>query len=159
MNINLAEVHVDGKNIAVLTHLNTQEILENGISSSVIIGHYESTPYKDELKFDKASGFTPNKNYHTTINGFCEKILAKDPSTLEEAEGIENGWLYIIDQRTPTPETTVPPEDIIGAFIIEDGKIKEFKSNNNHRIVTNNGVTNFGRDKEEQYLSYLLKLR
>ncbi len=54
-----------------------------------------------------------------------------------------NGWLYLLDARTPTPTGEVPPEDILGAFRVEDGALlaETYKPNHNHRILGKNGIS------------------
>src|SRR5262249_21366909 len=43
--------------------------------------------------------------HRTIVNGFAEEALRQ-----------QDGWIYILDGRTPTPQGAVPPEDISGAF-------------------------------------------
>jgi hypothetical protein len=45
------------------------------------------------------------------------------PGLIAEAQRQGNGWIYIIDQRTPDPKGRIPPEDIVGGFAVEGGQI------------------------------------
>jgi hypothetical protein len=54
-----------------------------------------------------------------------------------------DGWVYIIDLRTPDgPQGRVPPEDIIGAFEVQLGQIKAeaYQPFPAHRVYTRNGL-------------------
>src|SRR5262249_46486291 len=56
---------------------------------------------------------------------FLHAVIARhgpdQPGCRAEAKRLGEGWVYVIDQRTPTPEGPVPPEDIIGAFEVHGG--------------------------------------
>lgn len=56
-----------------------------------------------------------------------------------EAQRQQNGFVYILDKRTPTPDGRVPPEDIIGAFAIEAGEMISFSTSPNYRVPTATG--------------------
>src|SRR5262245_37518861 len=58
---------------------------------------------------------------------FLQSVIARHapqlPRFLAEAQRIENGWVYVIDQRTLNPDGAIPPEDIFGGFAVEAGKV------------------------------------
>jgi hypothetical protein len=58
-----------------------------------------------------------------------------------EAEVQGNGYVYLLDGRTPTPGGRVPPEDIIGAFEVrEDALVTgSYRHNPQHRLFTTAG--------------------
>jgi hypothetical protein len=58
-----------------------------------------------------------------------------------EAARLGEGWVYIIDQRTPTPQGPVPPEDIIGAFEVKGGEVLpgSYRASSKHMILSPNG--------------------
>jgi hypothetical protein len=66
-----------------------------------------------------------------------------DPELREAAQEQRDGWVYIIDLRTPEgPGGRVPPEDIIGAFEVQDGQIvaDSYQASSTHRVYTNDGM-------------------
>jgi hypothetical protein len=77
---------------------------------------------------------------------FLHRVIAEYAPTLPEmqAEAMwqENGWIYLIDARTPTPQGEVPPEDILGAFEVRDEEIVpgSYQRSSKHRIVTERGL-------------------
>ena len=58
-----------------------------------------------------------------------------------EAEVQGNGYVYLLDGRTPTPGGRVPPEDIIGAFEVREGALVtgSYQHNPRHRLFTTAG--------------------
>lgn len=76
---------------------------------------------------------------------FLHEVIARNgptqPGVLAEAKRLGNGFVVVVDRRTPTPEGPVPPEDIIGFFKIDSGKVVEgsYQRSPNHRILSANG--------------------
>jgi len=58
-----------------------------------------------------------------------------------EAEIQGDGYVYLLDGRTPDPGGRVPPQDIVGAFEVRDGAlvIGSYRHNPQHRLFTTAG--------------------
>lgn len=58
-----------------------------------------------------------------------------------EAEVQGDGYVYLLDGRTPDPGGRVPPQDIIGAFEVRDGALVtgSYRHNPQHRLFTTAG--------------------
>src|SRR6185295_5805288 len=67
------------------------------------------------------------------------KHCAGCPGLIAETQRQQNGFVYILDKRTPTPDDGVPPEDIVGGVEIQDGQMIRFHGSPNYRILTANG--------------------
>jgi hypothetical protein len=52
-----------------------------------------------------------------------------------------DGYVYLIDARTPQPDGQVPPVDIIGALKVEAGRLvaASYRPNPNHQLLTKDG--------------------
>ena len=84
-----------------------------------------------------------------TTNSVFTKFLAfviarhgpEQPGLVAEARRIGNGHAVLVDQRTPTPQGPVPPEDILGVFSVKDGIVVpgSYMASPNHRLLTSNG--------------------
>jgi len=63
------------------------------------------------------------------------------PGLIAEARRQSDGWVYVIDQRTRTPQGAVPPEDIIGAFEVRGGQVvpDSYRPFPSHIILTGDG--------------------
>ena len=64
------------------------------------------------------------------------------PEYQAEAKLVGTGFVYIVDQRTPTTSGPLPPEDIIGAFDARDGEVVlgSYRANPRYRIYSDNGL-------------------
>ena len=98
---------------------------------------------KLEGNSDRPEGFIENPAF----SDFLHDVLKFKASTLESvrlsAERQQEGYLYIIDLRTPEGIMgNVPPEDIIGALKVSKGLIVEgeYFRNQSHKIYTSNGL-------------------
>lgn len=76
-----------------------------------------------------------------------------------EARRQREGWVYLIDQRTLTPEGAVPPEDIVGAFEVEDGQVVpgSYRAIPEHVILSSDGFFRIGAELEACLLEELAK--
>src|SRR5262245_29225802 len=95
----------------VLSLLTPEEVQSlGGLPGEAILGVYAGST-------DSLETFRPNR----TFIDFLHRVIADHGScSAELAEGARqqrNGWLYVIDPRTPEgPNGNVGPEDIVGAF-------------------------------------------
>jgi hypothetical protein len=73
---------------------------------------------------------------------FMHSVIARRgpelPGLVAAARRQGDGWVYIIDQRTPTPQGAVPPEDIVGAFEVKGGQVVpgSYRPSSNHMILS-----------------------
>ena len=53
-----------------------------------------------------------------------------------------DGWIYIIDARTPAPQGDVPPEDVMGGFEVRGGRLvpDSYTGNPSHQIISERGL-------------------
>lgn len=59
------------------------------------------------------------------------------------AQAQHDGWVYVIDLRTPEgPDGRVPNEDIIGAFEVRNGRVvpDSYHANDAYRVFAANGL-------------------
>lgn len=96
-----------------------------------------------EGELTKPINFKVNKKFvdfmHQTINEKAPSLQSMKKAAIEQG----HGYIYIIDFRTPDGIMgNVSPEDIIGAFKVEDGKIvtNSYQENDKHQIFTKNGL-------------------
>lgn len=92
---------------------------------------------------------------------FLHQVIAKHgpglSSLTAEAQRLGEGWVYIVDQRTPALQGHIPPEDIIGVFAAKAGQIvaDSYRSNPNHRIMTVHGFFRLGAELQVHLLQEL----
>jgi hypothetical protein len=95
---------------------------------------------------------------------FMHSVIARRdpelPSLIAEAKRQGEGWVYVIDQRTPTPRGAVPPEDILGAFAVKNGQVVpgSYVPSHKHHILSPRGFVCLGAELEACLLEELTKL-
>jgi len=105
-----------------------------GLSSEAIIGEFTSGP---ETQTPEA--FLQNPKFIEFMAYVIGKHSSTCPELIAETQRQQNGFVYILDKRTPTPDDRVPPEDIIGCVEIENGQMLRFHGSPNYRILTDDG--------------------
>lgn len=121
----------------VISLLKPREVEQlGGLSPIAICGSFQDETMDPEK-------FLVNKEFvqfmHNIIGNKGSELL----SLKEAAQKQRNGYLYIIDLRTPGGVMgNVPTEDIIGAFKVEDKKLvtNSYWRNESHKIYTKNGL-------------------
>ena len=115
-----------------------------GLVSEAIVGVLSRLLEDDERITPDV--FTRNSVFVEFMHEVIVRHAPKDPTFQAEARRQGNGWIYIIDQRTPDPAGTVPPEDIVGSFQIANGKVipESYQSNPKHLILSSKGFFDLG---------------
>lgn len=155
LKINIIETTVDGIDKSYCTYIPHEHVFKHGLIGSVIVGEVEKS---DSGEIDLQNNFKANSLFKKTIFDFVEKVVVSDPLLIKSAKEQDEGWLYVIDQRTPTPNGEVPPFDIIGTFEVIDGVLDSFNSNENYQIRSINGFTDFGVTLNTKMNDFLLAL-
>ena len=86
------------------------------------------------------------------------------PKSAEFVAAVErqrDGWVYVLDARTPTPQGTVPSEDIIGAFEVQAGEVvpNSYRGFPEHRVFTERGLVQLTPFLHERFFFELTQLR
>lgn len=88
-------------------------------------------------------GFRPNPRFVALMHEVIRTAASSDPGLSAAARAQGDGWVYVIDLRTPEgPQGNIPPEDIIGAFEVRQGELvpDSYRANDGHRVFTENGL-------------------
>jgi hypothetical protein len=130
-------IKVNNKRQQVVSFLTPEEINDRGLPSASILGTL-SESNSQNINLDN---FVPNPNFIDFLHGIIAKVAPDSPSLQAEAQQQKNGWIYIIDARCISQEKSILPEDIIGAFELQEGQIiiESYQRNDNHLIFSQNG--------------------
>ena len=87
------------------------------------------------------SNFARNSVFVRFLHELIARRAPSLPTLQQAAKRQVSGAVYVIDRRTRTPDGSVPPEDIIGAFTVNEGRIvaDSYQPNRHHRILSENG--------------------
>ncbi|MEO5890525.1 MAG: hypothetical protein ABIQ31_09745 [Ferruginibacter sp.] len=139
----------------ILSLLTPEEVSKAGkLSPEVICGMFES-------KEPDPAFFRENKIFVDFMHYIIETKGNELPSLNEAAKDQKNGYLYLVDFRTPEGIMgNVPPEDIIGAFTVENGEIVQnsYQQNTAHKIYTKNGLVKLPPGLHELFIEALIKI-
>jgi hypothetical protein len=111
-----------------------------GASGEAIVGTLPRSN-SDHHGSISADGFVPNEEFSRFLHQVVAEHAPCSAALQAEAERIGNGWVYLVDRRTPTPEGPVPPEDIIGGFQVTGGRAVpgSYVAGKSHRLLTERG--------------------
>jgi hypothetical protein len=130
-------IKVNNKRQQVVSFLTPEEINDRDLPSASILG----TLLESNSQNINLDNFVPNPNFIDFLHSIIAKFAPDTPGINAEAKRQKNGWIYLIDARHNRLEENVFPEDIIGAFEVNEGEIKaeSYQRNNNHLIFSQNG--------------------
>ena len=89
------------------------------------------------------ANFRPNRVFIDFMHQFIASAGPSDSSLRSAARAQRDGYVYVIDLRTPEgPQGRVPPEDIVGGFKVEEGilVVGGYWANPAHKVYTKNGL-------------------
>jgi hypothetical protein len=116
-------------------------VLARGLPSEAIVGQLLGRP---EVR---AAALRPDEiQVNRRFVDFLHRVVARHAPSLSDfrsaARQHRDGWLYIIDARTPTPQGKVPPQDILGAFEVQEGRLVEdsYQPSPAYQVVSERGL-------------------
>jgi hypothetical protein len=111
----------------------------HGLAGEVIAGF--CTRLMQQGEKISAETFRPNRPFIDLLHEVIANAAPADPALQAAARQQQTGWVYILDARTPTPQGTVPPHDIMGAFEVRNGAIVagSYSANQKHRLFSDDG--------------------
>ena len=134
--VSIFVVDIKGEKHNCVSFLSPEEAFKSGLAEEVIIGTVDST-----LSLTPAH-FRSNPAFRKVLHQVIARVGAGLPELQREAKAQGEGVLYIIDARVKDPDGKIEPEDILGAFRVVGGTIspETYQMNENHRIVSENGL-------------------
>lgn len=104
-----------------------------------IVGQFELIDGQPNLS---PEAFARGKEFAELMHMTIAKYGPELPGLAEAANGRDEGYVYVIDGRTPTPQGDVPARDIIGSFRIVGGRIAEAEYTRfpEHRLFSEDGI-------------------
>lgn len=138
-----------------ITCLSHEHIFQHGLAAEAIIG-----VLLQPLKTGEAitpSDFARNRVFVEFMQTVIARRAPELPGFIAEAKRQGEGWIYVVDQRTPTPQGAVPPEDIVGAFQIRNGQVVSgsYQASSRHVILSEHGFFRLGSELQPCLLEEL----
>lgn len=125
----------------VLTPIPSDMMFKQGLVPEAIVG-----VLRQLSNIEGDGGFTPKDFVRNRVFAdLLHRVVADHaPELIEyqaQAKKQREGWVYVIDGRTPAPKGLIPARDILGAFAVREGAItpNSYVRNDQHFLYTQDG--------------------
>ena len=125
-----------------------------GLPTEAVIGELVDGP--DHFEHEH---FVQNDVFVTFLHHVIAKHVYACPGLVAEGQRQRNGYVYLIDSRTPTPDGAVPPEDIIGVVEVEDGQLHSYRGSPKYQLFAQSGLISLDPWLEERLIDDLQALQ
>jgi hypothetical protein len=129
-----------------VTLLTLDHVFSRGLAPEAIVGELSRLLTAGESITPEI--FARNRVFVEFLHAVIARRGPSLPGLIAEARRQGEGWVYLIDGRTRTPNGAVPPEDIIGAFEVRGGEIVpgSYWASPRHRILSPDGFFQLAAD-------------
>lgn len=127
----------------VYTFLPMEEVRRlGGIPPQAVVGLVDRRALRGGATRLTPETFRPNQVFREFLHDVLSDCLPRTEGIRAEARRLGDGYVYVIDGRTPDPTGDVPSHDIIGAVEARGGEVVpgSYQANPDHRIVTEDGL-------------------
>jgi hypothetical protein len=126
--------------LAALPH---DVVFRAGLPWQAVVG--EALMGAKDVMADRPEGlqyerFKANPEFARFLHWVLAKHAPRCPSIVLEAGRQRNGYVYIVDMRTPTPAGPVPPSDIIGAVEVQNGEVTSYQGSPQYEPFGRSGL-------------------
>jgi hypothetical protein len=142
-----------------LSLLPADHVSKYGLAPQAIIGQLVGDGATDEPLTPES--FVANHEFHEFLHGVVARYGPAVPELADEARQLRDGWIYVVDHRTPTPGGRVRPEDVIGGFEVRAGAVvaHSYQPIPAHQLMTERGFFDLGAELQERLVFELEQLR
>lgn len=140
----------------VVSIVHPDVVFEHGLCTEAIMGGLRADPTADQPQI------TPERfQENAAFVAFLRELIA---AHIFDIEGLQlagrqqrEGYVYLIDARTPQPEGQIPPVGVIGGINVQGGTLVpgSYQHNPNHRLLTENGLFRLPAELESVLLDEL----
>jgi hypothetical protein len=150
MNCNVLLLQNGPNEIHLLSPFTKEELKNVQSRSELFIGQLN----------EPAIGVVPgnisyNKDFLVHMHALVRDIMVNDPQVIARAEEQPNGFVFIVDRRSPgteqNSEANVDKQDIIGIFVCHDRKtdVSKYRPNPDYVLISEKGIGQFPPAVEE----------
>ena len=101
----------DGGKKEYVSCLTNEQVFSSGLRPQAIMGLLLRPPGSEQPITPE--GFSPNPAFIDFMHGVIARRGPEMQELIASAQRQREGWIYVIDQRTPDPQGKVGPEDIV----------------------------------------------
>jgi hypothetical protein len=141
-----------------VTCLSDEHVFQHGLQGETIVGVLlRPLESGDDINPDN---FAQNRVFVDFMHSVIARRGPELPGLIAAAKKQGEGLVCVVDQRTPTPQDAVPPEDIVGVFEIKDGRVvpDSYRASPKHIILSARGFFSLGSELQPCLLEELAAL-
>ena len=100
-----------------------------------------------------------NADFLVVLHQVVRGLMVNDEDVLKQAASQQNGFVFIVDRRSPEGEE-VEKEDVIGIFLVNEFKtdISKYRPNPDYKLISKRGVGQFPDEVEIELMTVLMEL-
>lgn len=145
----------EGEEVLLYSILPEDFINENGLLNVAVVGKFLDNQ-KDEKGTVIVDSFDANPEFVNLLHEFLESSGRQSEVLLEKlAKQEEGSWVFMIDQRVNDINADAQPQDIIGGYKVEDGKLGEYAGNPSHVLLTEDGIFQIGIQLKADLIDFI----
>jgi hypothetical protein len=134
------QADIDGDKQDVVSIMDDNWVFRHGLCAEAILGRLRPPVAGDHGITPER--FSPNPAFVQLLHQVIAEHISASPEIRREGKRQRDGYVYLLDGRTPQPGGQVPPEDIIGAVAVRGGSLVSgsYQPNTAHRLLTADGL-------------------
>lgn len=136
MEYYLYSAETDDGELHFLSPLSEDYVFQRGLPGEAVAGSVEDP---EDVSPDT---FMPSDSFIEALQTLIARCGPEDQQLIDGATTQGEGLLYVVDGRHPSDDSNIPPENILGAFKVEEGLIvaDSYEANPNHLLLTDQGM-------------------
>ena len=146
----------DNEEIYLYSILPEKFISEQGLLNLAVVGRFKDNQ-RDEEDNLVVDSFEANPDFINLFHEFLDSMGRYSSELITQAtRQAEDSWVYMIDQRVEDVNAQIAPEDIIGGFKVENGKLGEYAGNPGHILLSNKGIFKIGIQLKQELINLIM---
>ena len=156
--ISVCRVHTEEGPKDYFTCLSPERVFARGLPREAVIGVLLRPLAPGEAITPAV--FARNRVFVDFMHDVIARRCPQLAGFIAEARRQGQGCVFVIDQRTGTPQAAVPPQDIVGGFQIQNGTVvpDSYLPNPNHMVLSLDGFFQLGPELEPCLMEELVNL-
>ncbi len=154
MNCYLYKIPSAKDTLHLLSPLGKEELAKQQSRSELFLGRLI-----DPEKEIGPDNISYNADFLVVLHKIVRDLMLNDPEVLAEVAAQPNGFVFIVDRRSPEGEE-VEKEDIIGIYLVNENEtdVNRYRPNPEYKLISKRGVGKFADEVEVELMRVLLAL-
>ena len=154
MNCYLYKLPSSEKTLHLLSPLGKEELAKQKSRSELFLGRLI-----DPEKEITHENISYNADFLVVLHQIIRDLMVNDPDVISQAKSQPNGFVFIVDRRSPE-NSEVEKEDVIGIFLVNENKtdVTRYRPNPDYKLISKRGAGKFPDEVEMELMKVLMGL-